>query len=318
MHAVAACIARDDGRVESALGSVDEPVFLRSSIKPFIAAAVVASGAADAFGFADAEIALIAASHSGEPAHVDAARSMLSKSAIAESALRCGAHPPSDLAAAAGLRAAGRAPGAIHNNCSGKHAGILALAKVLGAPLDGYLEPSHPAQRALIGLSARVFNLAADAMPVAVDGCGIPTVAVSLRHAARGFARFAGLTGLADRDAAALARVKAAMIACPWYVGGTSTFDTALIEATGGSVVGKGGAEGVHADALNSLGLGLALKVIDGGRRAVAPATVVLLEAAGALGESARNKLAEFAQPAVRNVAGKIVGSIEARLPPSP
>lgn len=317
VHSVAACIIDSRGRVGAALGTIDEPVFLRSSIKPFIAAAVVLSGAADAFGLDDAEIALIAASHSGEPDHVKAARSILTKAGVAESALRCGAHPPHDERAARDLQASGQAPGPVHNNCSGKHAGILALAKLLGAPLDAYLDVRHPAELAILSMNARVFGVEPEALALAVDGCGIPTIAVSLRAAGLGFARFATLDGLDDADAAALARVKSAMQARPWFVAGTGAFDTRLIDATKGAVVGKGGAEGVHCDALNAAGLGLALKVIDGGRRAVAPGTLALLASAGVLDGQAAAALADDAHPPVYNAAGDIVGAIATRLPPS-
>ncbi len=302
VHSFAACASDDAGAVQLAIGDIDSPVFLRSSIKPFIAATVIASGAADAYGFDDAEIALIAASHAGEPGHVAAARSMLAKAGIAESALRCGGAPPL---------------GAIANNCSGKHAGILALAKRLGAPLETYLEADHPAERALIEMCARMFGVDARAIPLAVDGCGIPTLAITLRTAAHGFARFATLRGVNDADAAALVRVKAAMTAKPWYVAGTGRFDTALLEAGGGAVVGKGGAEGVHCDALARVAGGLAIKVADGANRAVAPATLALLNAVGALGEPARNELAAFERPLLTNAAGNPIGHIQPRLPPS-
>ena len=282
------------GRTLFELGTVDVPVFLRSSAKPFIAAASVRAGAVDAFGFDERELALMCASHAAEPEHIESVLSMLRKAEIPVDALRCGGKPT-----------------AVYNNCSGKHAGILALAKHIGAPLDTYLEPDNPAQQAILELCERVVRERFPSSRIAVDGCGIPVFATSLRRAARAFARLATLEDLEDDDRRALARARAAMIAHPWYVAGTGRFDTALIEATAGAVVAKGGAEGVHCDALVALRGGLALKVVDGNSRAVPPMVVSILERLEALDPGAQAALESFRRPAVHNVAGRLVGSIE-------
>ena len=226
--------------------------------------------------------------------------------------LQCGPHAPYYEPAARALVEAGEAPSALHNNCSGKHAGILALCLMLGADTATYLERSNPAQAAILGFCARLTGDDPAVMPVAVDGCGIPVFATPLRRGALAFARLATLEGIADGDARALARVRGALGAYPLYLAGTARFDTALIEATQGRVIGKAGAEGVHGDALLDDGLGLALKVVDGSRRATTPATLALLDSLGALQGTARARLASFARPNVRNVAGHTVGAIEA------
>jgi L-asparaginase II len=292
-HRVAACAVDIEGRALLEMGTVDVPVFLRSTAKPFIAAASVRAGAVDAFGIDERELALMAASHAGEPGHVQTALSILNKAGILPSALRCGGKPD-----------------ALHNNCSGKHAGILALSKFLGAPLESYLEPDHPAQREILALCSRAVSEPLGPDRIGVDGCGIPVFATSLRSAARAFARFAALENLDSRDADALARVRAAMIAHPWYVSGTERFDTSLIEATNGAIVGKGGAEGVHGDAILSNRIGLVVKIVDGNGRATPPAVLTLLDRLGALDKAAARCLENFFQPPVRNVAGKIVGAI--------
>src|SRR6185312_10001578 len=147
-----------------------------------------------------------------------------------------------------------------HNNCSGKHAGILALCRMLDAPLAGYLEAGHPAQRAILAICGRVSDDTFGPERLGVDGCGIPVYATSLRNAARSFARLATLEAMSDGDAAAVARVRAAMLAQPAYVAGTGRFDTDLMRATNGAIACKAGAEGVHADALLESGLGLVVK----------------------------------------------------------
>jgi L-asparaginase II len=310
VHAVAACACDADGNVLLALGTIDEPVFLRSAAKPFITAAGVRAGTIERFGFEDRELAVMSASHNGEPFHIDVVRAILARIGATESDLRCGAHAPSYPPAAQALHAAGERPTALHNNCSGKHAGILALARVLDAPLEGYLDPTHPAQRAILAFCERVSDDEFGADTLAIDGCGIPTYATSLRHAARSFARLATLAQVDAADAEALARVRAAIVAEPDYLAGTKRFDTDLIRAGNGRIVGKVGAEAVHACALLDGGIGLALKVVDGARRAVPPAVLGLLQQLGALSEDAVAALDAYARAPIANVAGTLVGEI--------
>ncbi|MBV9646985.1 MAG: asparaginase [Candidatus Eremiobacteraeota bacterium] len=310
VHAVAACAADPSGTVALELGDVEVPVYLRSAAKPFIAGAIVASGAAERYGFDDRELAVIAASHNGEPFHVECVRGILSKLGRSENDLQCGAHAPTYELAARALVTGGTAFSAIHNNCSGKHAGILALCAMLGADHTTYLERSNPAQQTILAFSARMTGDDENAWPVAVDGCGIPVFATALRRAARAFARFATLEGIAESDARALERVRRAVQAQPAFLAGTGRFDTDLIVATKGTVVGKAGAEGVHGDAWLSGRLGLAMKVIDGNRRATSPAVIALLDRLGALDEAAKAALEPHAAPVIRNVAGRSVGSV--------
>lgn len=312
VHHVAACAADVDGEVVMRVGTIETPVFLRSSAKPFIAAAAVRAGVLEKFGFGERELAVMCASHNGEPGHVELVASMLARIGATEADLGCGAHPPSYEPAAAALAARGEKPTQLHNNCSGKHAGILALAKVLGAPFAGYLDAAHPAQRAVIAMCERVSDDVFAGDKLAIDGCGIPVYATTLRKAAVSFARLATLRGVDDADATALARVAAAMAGEPWYVAGTGRFDTDLMRATRGRIVCKAGAEGFHCDALLDAGLGLALKVIDGSRRAAAPATIAVLDALHALEPGVRDALRAHAVVPVKNVAGATVGEVAA------
>jgi L-asparaginase II len=312
LHQVAACAAGVDGEIVLKVGTVETPVFLRSSAKPFIAAASVREGVLERFGFGERELAVMCASHNGEPGHVELVASMLDRIGASESDLACGAHPPAYEPAAAALAARGEKPSQLHNNCSGKHAGILALAKTIGAPFAGYLEPSHPAQRLILAMCERVSDDVFAGDKLAVDGCGIPVYATTLAKAAVSFARLATLRGVDDADASALARVAAAMTSEPWYVGGTGRFDTDLMRASGGRIVCKAGAEGVHCDALLDAGLGLAVKVVDGTRRAAPPATLALLDALHGLEPGVREALQHHAVVPVKNVAGRVVGEVAA------
>ena len=312
VHQVAACAADVDGTVVLKAGTIETPVFLRSSAKPFIAAAAVRAGVLERFGFGERELAVMCASHNGEPGHVEVVASMLQRIGATVDDLACGAHAPSYEPAAAALAARGEPPSALHNNCSGKHAGILALAKTIGAPFAGYLEPTHPAERLIIEMCERVSDDVFAGDKIAVDGCGIPVYATTLHRAAVSFARLATLHGVEDKDAVALAQVASAMANEPWYVAGTGRFDTDLMRATAGRIVAKAGAEGFHCDAVLDGGRGLALKVIDGSRRAAAPATLAALDALHALEPKARDMLRQHAVVPVKNVAGRVVGEVAA------
>ena len=315
VHAIVACAADASGTVALEYGDIDAPIYLRSAAKPFIAAAVLASRANERFGFDEREIAVMAASHNGEPEHVAAVSSILEKIGLDEGALKCGAHAPAYDPAAAALAASDAKPSALHNNCSGKHAGILALCRARGYDRATYLALEHPAQQEILALCGRLLGEDPTRMPLGVDGCGIPVFATSMRRAARAFARFATLDEVDDADAIALELVRYAVAAEPFYIGGTGRFDSALPQATRGRIIGKAGAEGVHADALLDQGLGLALKIVDGARRAVPPATMALLAELGALEPSARASLDGFAASDVTNIAGAVVGAIRAGAP---
>ncbi len=312
VHSVAACACDVDGNILLALGTIDEPVFLRSAAKPFIAAAGVRAGTVERFGLSDRELAVMSASHNGEPFHLDAVRSILAKIGATAGDLRCGIHAPSYAPAAAALAARGEGPSALHNNCSGKHAGILALSRLLGAPFDGYLAADHPAQQAILAFCERVSDDHFSGDALAVDGCGVPIYATSLRNAARSFARLAALRRLEPDDAAALARVRSALIAEPEYIAGSRRFDTALIRAGNGRIIGKVGAEGIHATALLDGGIGLVLKVVDGAQRAAPPAAIALLRRIGALDEEQAGALGAHSRVAVLNHAGIAVGGVAA------
>lgn len=312
-HRVAACASDASGRVLFAVGEIDVPVYLRSSAKPLIAAAALREGVAERFSLTQREIAVMAASHNGESFHVEAVRSILRKIGLPETALQCGAHLPYDAASAQALLRSGAPVTAVYNNCSGKHAGILALCLAIGADPQTYVDPENPAQRLILDLCARFADERSEDLPLGVDGCGIPVYAVSLRHAALSFARVANPDGIDAEDARAIARVGDAMCAHPEYVAGTGEFDSAIIAAGRGDIVAKSGAEGVCAVAVRSRGAGLALKVVDGAGRAAAPAALAILERLELLDPERRLQLASYERPVVRNRAGRAVGSILAR-----
>lgn len=305
-HAVHVAVCDADGRLVSRLGDAERLTYYRSAAKPFQALPLVEDGVVDALGLTGEELAVCCASHEGEAAHLAAARSILAKAGAGEDDLRCGAHAPFSGAAARALVDAGETPGRIHNNCSGKHAGMLALARHRGWALADYHRAEHPVQRRMLDEVARWTGLPADGVPVGVDGCGVPCFAVPLHAMAASFARFAR----AAHDGRPAAEVVAAMTGHPFMVGGTDRACTKVMERTGPRAFVKLGAEGVYGGGLPDEGLGFAIKVEDGARRAVEAALVRVLDALGLLDDDDRTALAAFAEPVVRNTRGEAVGRI--------
>jgi L-asparaginase II len=312
LHHVAACAVDARGNVVLETGDIETPVYLRSAAKPFIAAAAIEAGVRETFALEPREIAVMAASHFGEPFHVEAVASILRKIGMSVGDLQCGTHLPYDEKTARTMIREGIEPTAIYNNCSGKHAGILALCKAIGADTATYLEASNPAQLRILDLCARLSDDDPATWPLSVDGCGIPVYATSLRNAARSFARYAALQDVEPRDAQALRVVRDAMVAHPEYVAGTGQFDTVLMQAGNGAIACKGGAEGVHAIAAIPQGLGYVSKVLDGAGRARGPSSVAALLRLRVIDEEKAMKLARFGHPIVYNRAGRAVGEIRA------
>ena len=299
-----------EGGVAFQVGDIDAPVFPRSAVKAFQALPLLETGAADRFGLADAEIALACASHSGEAAHAAAAAAMLHKAGRDGSCLECGAHWPTGAEAARALAAAGEHPSALHNNCSGKHAGFVCVASAIGADAEGYVRPDHPVMREVTTAMADVTGATLDETSRATDGCSIPTYAVPLRSLALGFARFGTGHGFGPARAAAARRIRAAVAAHPFMVAGTGRFDTDLMAALGARAFVKTGAEGVHCGALPELGLGFALKCDDGAGRAAEVVTAALVRHfLRPQGEPA-SILDRLARPGLRNWNGIKVGEL--------
>ena len=269
------------GRLLGGAGDPDLPIHLRSAAKPFQALALVALGAAREMAFTDEELAVVCGSHAGEERHVRVVAGLLGRLGLSVSELVCGAQPPASRTARHRLATRGEKASPLHNGCSGKHAGMLALAQFLGAPTAGYELPSHPVQREIAAAVDRALGLEIRALFRGIDGCGVPVLRVTARQAATLYARLA-----AGADPS-LARIRDAVMAQPALVAGPGFFDTRVMEAAPGAVLAKMGAEGVQGFALPSAAatlsgaVGCCIKVEDGSGRSVAVIAAAFLRAWG-------------------------------------
>jgi len=309
-HRGAGAVVDADGRVVMAFGDAERPVYPRSGVKALQALPLVASGAADRLGLSDREIALCCASHSGSEEHVATARAMLAKVAHDERALECGAHWPLGEDEARSLARSGRTPTALHNTCSGKHAGFVCLACAMGVDPKGYVAPDHAVQREVAAAIEALTGARLSKETRGVDGCAIPTYAVPLVALARGFARLGTGQGLSQESAKAAARIRAAVAANPLTVAGKGRFDTEIMSLLGPRVFTKSGAEGVACAALQEVGLGLAVKADDGAGRAAQVMMAALIRRFGGFDEETNAGLTPFVSPQLFNWNGAQVGRL--------
>jgi L-asparaginase II len=310
-HTGAVAVCDSDGRVIFTRGETNAPVFPRSAIKAFQALPLIESGAADRYGLTKAEIALACASHSGEPIHARTALAMLQKCGRGVDALECGVHWPSSNEAARTLASKGVEPSALHNNCSGKHAGFVCLSCAAAVEPGGYIAPDHFVQREVrAAIEDMTKTPLADPRLRAIDGCAIPTYAIPLKALAQGFARFGAGDRLTPARAAATRRIREAVAAHPDMVAGTGRFDTIVMQALGLRAFVKTGAEGVYCAALPELGLGVAIKCWDGAGRAAETAMAALISRFLPLDERETAALAPRLEQPLRNWNGVQFGLI--------
>ena len=308
-HTGAYAVADSDGRLVLS-GDSDRAIFPRSAIKAFQALPFVIGGAAARFGISGRALALACASHIGTPEHAATAAAMLERAGCDAACLECGTHWPTDREAARALAASGAQPSALHNNCSGKHAGFICTAIASGQDRTGYVLPDHPVMRRVIEAVCEVTGTAVDSAAAGIDGCSIPTFAIPLEALATGFARFGTGRHLPAEFAAAAPLLMAAVSAHPVMVAGEGKFDTVVTAAFGGRILVKSGAEGVCCGAIPELGLGFAVKADDGAMRGAEAATASLLRRL--LGPS--DVLDALASPVLTNWNGIEVGAIAGRL----
>jgi L-asparaginase II len=310
-HTGAYAVVDASDKLIASAGDITQAVFPRSAVKAFQCLPLIESGAADHFGFNDEELALACASHNGEAGHIRVASNMLAKAGLSETQYECGAHWPHDLASQHDMARRDEEPRAIHNNCSGKHAGMLALAQELGAPAEGYTLIDHPVQRAVARTISDLCDVDIAALPHGIDGCSVPTWAIPLRNLALGFARFGSGVTFDEKRKAACRRIIEAVRAHPFMVAGTNRFCTRVMQAVPRAFV-KTGAEGVFCGAIPHAGLGIALKCDDGATRASEAAMAAIMASLPVWTDAEQRALKAFAQTDLSNWRKISVGDVHA------
>jgi L-asparaginase II len=311
VHYGSVAVVDVDGNLVASAGDPRAAMFTRSSLKPFQAMPVLASGAAAAFDYGPREIALMCASHSGEPRHVELAASMLERIGCSAGDLQCGTHVPYFYQWTEQTPEPGATFTTLHHNCSGKHTGMLTWCRHCGQPIDRYLDPGHPLQVAIRESVSYFTGTPEAALRRGTDGCSAPNYALPLSGLARGFARLARQND-DDRYGDAPRRIFDAMAAHPGLVSGQRRNDLALMQAGGGDWATKVGADGVQGIAVRSRGLGIAIKIADGNTRGLFPVTVAVLRQCGLVDDPEATPLAPYSDPVQRNLRGLVTGRVRA------
>ncbi|MBO8167624.1 MAG: asparaginase [Thermoanaerobacteraceae bacterium] len=294
------------------LGNTGHVTYIRSAAKPLQLLPLLLDALDEYFGFTDEELAVMCGSHGGETIHRNAVSGILQKIGLSPDYLQCGIHCPFSRDEAKKLRAAGKQPTTLHNNCSGKHAAMLSLCVRYGWDLETYLHPDHPVQKRMRETVAYMSGMAADQLVIGVDGCGVPVFGLPLTNMARAYARLTNPQNLGAGYQAACRKVCQVMTEHPDMIGVTNALDHSVIETLRGSLVAKIGAEAVYCMGLPGKGIGIAFKVIDGSQRAVAPVVISILKQLGMLSPADLEQLQRFARPVLKNHNGDIIGHLEA------
>ncbi|MCL4495461.1 MAG: asparaginase [Firmicutes bacterium] len=300
------------GHIRYWLGDPERSTFWRSSAKPFQALPVILSGAMDRYQFSGEDVAIICASHGGEPRHVRQVVSLLERIGATPEDLACGVHLPSHQPSARLLQESGESPTALHNNCSGKHTGMLTMARMLKAPLAGYEKPNHPVQQRIRRMIALMTDVNESDLLTATDGCSVPTFYLPLARMALAYARLVDPRGLPEEIQAGAAVIAEAMRIHPYLVSGEGRLEVTLAEATQNRFIAKGGAEAVFCVGIPEKGLGIAIKMDDGSARTIAPTLGRVLEEMGILSSGERMALEPLISPVILNHRRLEVGRLKA------
>jgi L-asparaginase II len=308
--------ATPEGRLVAFLGDPETSTYLRSAAKPFQCLPLLLAGGEARFSLTPADLALMCASHSGDPEHTQGAADLLARGGFGIGDLLCGAHIPLGKESAQRMLQEGAEPTPLHNNCSGKHAGMLLACKLLGFPTADYVSPDHPLQQRIVKHFLEICRVPREQVGLGIDGCSVPSFHMPLSAAARGYAVLAdpgavGSVGIQTDVAAALDRVARAMTSNPVKVAGRGRFTTRLMEVTRGRVLAKEGAEGFYSLAVRGpVALGIAVKIADGGLRCRDGVVLDVLRELGSLSAAEFEELADYYAPPVLNARGVQVGEV--------
>ena len=309
-HFGAAVVCDYKGNIVESWGDIDGLVFPRSTLKPMLAIQLVETGACDEYTLNDAELSLACSSHQGEPIHQQLVASWLNRLGLSEDRLACGAVLPEHTESAHKLLASGQQGCRIHHNCSGKHTGFLTTALHLKLPIENYHVIDHPLQQLSLDILSNLADIDLKKYPMGIDGCGLPAPTMPLRRLAYATARFANPVDLPDTRAQAIYRLHTAIKNEPVYIAGHGTMVSELNEVTQGKILAKTGAEGVLTAAIPDKGLGIAIKIADGGNRARSIVLLAMLDHLGILSADEKNQLKAHVAPTIENSRGVTVGEI--------
>jgi len=304
-------VVDNKGQIIFSTGNPHYVTFMRSAAKPFQVIPVIESGAADFFGFTDREISIMTSSHSGSEIHRTVVKQILKKIGLNESALRCGTHLPFDEATKNELIRENKDPSPLHNNCSGKHAAMLALSVYKNWDLNSYTEENHPVQQLMLSTISEITSYPKDKIITGQDGCGTPVFALPLQAIAFGYSQLVQPDKLPPKRRKACSRIVQAMIACPDMVAGGDRLCTQLMTAGNGKIVAKEGAEGVYGIGVRTKGWGIAIKIEDGSRRALRPVVYEILRQLDVLEAGELRKLKDYGGFLLKNHRDEIIGKLK-------
>ena len=301
-----------NGKLVDSIGDAAKPMYWRSAAKPFQVLPFVERGGVAKFNITNEELALMVSSHSGESEHVHLVQAALAKVGLSTQDLACGAAKPMNGKAAKAIMLQGQKYEAVHNACSGKHTGMLALAQMLQVPTEGYTQPDHPVQKLMLAAVAAGAGLAPEEVEYGIDGCGVPVFWLPLKNMAYAYARLAKPEeGNWGERTEFVRTIRDAMLAHPSVVAGTGRIDTVVMSMTRGRILCKIGAEAVYCLASVPDGVGVAFKIEDGSYRAVNPVGFVVLIRLGWISADEHAELLKQYPPVLKNHRGDIIGTIE-------
>lgn len=308
VHYGVVAVVDGDGQIIAHVGDVDYITYFRSAAKPIQALTVLEEGTGESFKLENDEIAIMTASHSGQPEHLAVVYKLLSKIGLSESALQCGVQRPTHRPSADELLIKGEKPGEVHSNCSGKHAGMLALAQHKKYPLDRYFDIQHPVQQLMLNTIANYSDYPKDKIIIGTDGCGVPVFGLPVYNMAKAYARLIK----EETTSNSAKRIITSMLEYPFLVAGSDRLCTVLMEKTNGKLIAKVGSEGVYCVGVRDKNLGIAVKVVDGNQRALGPIIIEALAQLKVLNNEELVALNMLHRPGVMNMKGDIIGEIRA------
>ncbi|MFO7814697.1 MAG: asparaginase [Halanaerobiales bacterium] len=312
-HSGDLAVVSPESKLKYFTGDPGSITYIRSAAKPFQILPVINSGAADFFQFTKQEIAVMSSSHNGEEKHIQTVRNILNKINVSEEKLDCGVHDPIYKKAAHKLYLDGKKASEIHNNCSGKHAALLALCKFKEWDLDNYISPDHPVQKLMLKTISEITATKREDIFLGEDGCGVVVFGLPVKQMAYGYARLANSEFLPLEYRAAAERITKSIKNHPDMIAGTKRFNSDLIEVLGEKLTGKMGAEGVFCFALFN-GPGICVKIEDGNSRAIPPVVIDVLKKLEYIDEEELEKLKKHEKPVVKNHHKHEVGYIKSVL----